>query len=183
MLLITFIRHKRWRNCEQSRWRSQSTLVWPWAMSCLDAKISMVPKHQLIVPSTSLAPTIDIRTHKATKPQTYIRSIRTTKELFFSGDRESINFTKIKYCISVEFHTYFTHTVCHMKKTWEGINVLISHKKGNKAISCIKRPITLYLTPLHISANIYLKAVHQHLFAFNSLVLWSWSRDKFTSSK
>ena len=27
-----------------SRWWSQSTLVWPLAMSCLDAKISLVPK-------------------------------------------------------------------------------------------------------------------------------------------
>ena len=27
-----------------------------------------------------------------------------------------------------------------MKKTWEGINALISHKKNTKAISCIKRP-------------------------------------------
>ena len=41
------------------------------AMSCLDAKISLVPKHQLIVPSTLLAPATE---SKHTKPQRYIRS-------------------------------------------------------------------------------------------------------------
>ena len=40
----------------------------------LDAKISFVPTHQLIVPSTLLAPATHIRTHKATNPQRYIRS-------------------------------------------------------------------------------------------------------------
>ena len=44
-------------------------------MSYLDAKISLVPEHQLIVPSTSLAPATDIqmhkpRGHKATYAQT-----------------------------------------------------------------------------------------------------------------
>ena len=38
------------------------------AMSCLDVKISLVPKHKLIVPSTLLAPATHIRTDKATKP-------------------------------------------------------------------------------------------------------------------
>ena len=36
----------------------------------LDAKISLVPTHQLIVPSTLLAPATEIRTHKATKIHT-----------------------------------------------------------------------------------------------------------------
>ena len=36
----------------------------------LEAKISLVPTHQLIVPSLLLAPETDIRTHKATKIQT-----------------------------------------------------------------------------------------------------------------
>ena len=35
----------------------------------LDAKISLVPTHQLTVPSTLLPPATNIRTHKATKPQ------------------------------------------------------------------------------------------------------------------
>ena len=42
-------------------------------MSCLDAKISLVPKHKLIVPSPFLAPATQIQTDKATKPQWYIR--------------------------------------------------------------------------------------------------------------
>ena len=38
----------------------------------LDAQISLVPTHQLIVPSTLLAPATEIRTHKNTlKPLTY----------------------------------------------------------------------------------------------------------------
>ena len=41
------------------------------AMSCLDAKISLVPKHLLIVPPTLLAPATHIRTDKATKPQNH----------------------------------------------------------------------------------------------------------------
>ena len=34
----------------------------------LDAKILLVPRHQLIVPSPLLAPATDIRTYKATMP-------------------------------------------------------------------------------------------------------------------
>ena len=40
----------------------------------IDAKISLVPKHQLIVPSTLLALARNIRTYKNAKPQIYIRS-------------------------------------------------------------------------------------------------------------
>ena len=36
MLLNTCSRNKRRKNCEESRWRSQSTLVRPLAMSCLN---------------------------------------------------------------------------------------------------------------------------------------------------
>ena len=72
MLLNTCSRNKRRKNCEESRWRSQSALVRPLAMPCLiDAKISLVPKHQLIVPSTLLALAINIRTYKATKIHTF----------------------------------------------------------------------------------------------------------------
>ena len=38
------------------------------------------------------------------------------------------------------YHNYFIQNVNNMKKTWEGINALIRHKKSNKAISRIKRP-------------------------------------------
>ena len=72
MLLNTCSRNKRRKNCEESRWRSQSVLVRPLAMPCLiDAKISLVPKHQLIVPSTLLA--LLQQTSEDTKPQRYIR--------------------------------------------------------------------------------------------------------------
>ena len=70
-LLNTCSCNKRWKNCEESIWQSQSALVWPSTMPCLiDAKISLVPKHQLIVPSTLLAPATNFRTYKATKIDT-----------------------------------------------------------------------------------------------------------------
>ena len=49
----------------------------------LDAKIALVPTHQLIVPSTLLAPATEIRTHKATKTQRYIRSNYRHMSYFF----------------------------------------------------------------------------------------------------
>ena len=52
------------------------------AMSCLDAKISLVPKHQLIVPPTLLAPATHISTDKATKIYT-LSLLR--YELFFQN--------------------------------------------------------------------------------------------------
>ena len=80
MLLNTFSCNKRRKNCDGSKWWSQSSLVWPLAMPCLDAKISLVPKHQFIVPSTLLAPATEIRTHKAIKVHT-LRQL--PYELFF----------------------------------------------------------------------------------------------------
>ena len=82
MLLNTFSGNKRRKNCEGSKWWSQSSVVWHLAMSCLDAKISLVPKHQFIVPSTLLAPATEIRTHKAMKVHT-LRQL--TYELFFQN--------------------------------------------------------------------------------------------------
>ena len=83
MLQNTFSRNKRRKNCEESRWRSQSVLVWPLAMSWLDAKISLVPKHQLMVPLTLLAHATLIPTDKATKPQGYIHSDQWHTSYFF----------------------------------------------------------------------------------------------------
>ena len=62
--------------------------------------------------------------------------------------------TEIKYCISLELvkENYFNRNstlcknVCNtcMKKTWEGINVLISHQKSNiKQSLVLSAPITL----------------------------------------
>ena len=74
------------------------------------------------------------------------KSIRIKNELFFSGDRDKYKFyrNKILHLSRISkrtfYHNYFTQNVCNMKKTWEGINALISHKKSNKVISRIKRP-------------------------------------------
>ena len=50
-------------------------------------KISLVPTHQLIVPSTLLAPTTNIRTHKATKIHT-LEPL--TYELFFQNSSKGV---------------------------------------------------------------------------------------------
>ena len=50
------------------------------ATSCLDAKISLAPKQQLIAPPILLAPATHIRTDKATKIHTLTPM---TYELFF----------------------------------------------------------------------------------------------------
>ena len=57
------------------------------AMSCLDAKISLVPKHELIVPQTLLAPATHIWTNKATKKHTLTPL---TYELFFQNSSTRI---------------------------------------------------------------------------------------------
>ena len=54
-----------------------------WRCCLIDAKISLVPKHQVIVPSTLLARATNIWTYKATKPQRYIRSLHWHMSYFF----------------------------------------------------------------------------------------------------
>ena len=72
MLLKTCSRNKRRKNCEESRRRSQSALVRPLARPCLiEAKILLVPKHQLIVPSTLLALATNIRSLIQSLKDTY----------------------------------------------------------------------------------------------------------------
>ena len=58
----TCSRNKRRKNCEESRWRSQSALVQP---------LALVAKHQLIVPSTLLALATNIQIYKDTKIQSH----------------------------------------------------------------------------------------------------------------
>ena len=66
-------RNKRRKNCEESRWRSQSAPVCPLAMSCLDTQISLVP---ISINSWYLQPYWTLQyTSEQTKPQRYIRSV------------------------------------------------------------------------------------------------------------
>ena len=82
MLLNTCSRNKRWKNCEESIWQSQSALVWSLTMPCLiDAKISLVPKHPTqgtfnLIGSCNKHPNIQ-------KPQRYIRSHHWHMSYFF----------------------------------------------------------------------------------------------------
>ena len=69
MLLNTFSRNKRPKNdgCEESDGGLKMALLDLKECHHLDAKILLVPRPQLIVPSPLLAPATDIRTYKATK--------------------------------------------------------------------------------------------------------------------
>ena len=88
MLLNTCSRNKRRKISEESRWRSQNADVQPSAMLRLtDAKISLVPKHQLIVPLILFAIATNIRTYKATKIHTITPL---TNELFFKNSSKTI---------------------------------------------------------------------------------------------
>ena len=86
MLLNSCSRNKRWKNCEESIWQSQSALVWSLTMPCLiDAKISLVPKHPTqgtfnLIGSCNKHP--NIQSHKATKIDTLTPL---TYELFFQN--------------------------------------------------------------------------------------------------
>ena len=89
MLLNTFSRSKRRKNCQESRWRS---LTLSRVNVMLDAKIYLVPMHQLVAPATLLAPATEIRTHKATEIHT-LEPL--TYELFFQNISISLqNFKK-----------------------------------------------------------------------------------------
>ena len=70
------------------------------AMSCLDAKISLAPKHKLIVPSTLLAPATHIQTDKATvihmlRPLTY--------ELFFQNSWKTNVYPTIQIYYKIQY--------------------------------------------------------------------------------
>ena len=71
MLLNTFSHDKTRQNCETAKMPVSKCLCLTFSagMSCLDAKISLVPKHQLMVPST----VIWSLQHKSkqTKPQSH----------------------------------------------------------------------------------------------------------------
>ena len=130
-------RNKRRKNCEETRWRSQSAPVWPLAKSRLDAKISLVPKHQLIVPSTLLAPATQ---PKKTKPQRYIRSDHCHTSNFFQNSSIMI----IKICFK-ELKCYFfninimnnthTHTRCMQTFSERNLNLLLRSWWSQKSIT------------------------------------------------
>ena len=61
-------------------------------------------KHQLIVPSTLLAPATDIRAHKDTKPQRYIRLNHCHKSYFFKIAQS------FRYNIFIQFHFMLIET-------------------------------------------------------------------------
>ena len=68
-------------------------LTFSTAMSCLDAKISLVPKHQLIVCPTLLAPATHNQTDEATKIH---KLTPLTFELFFQNSYMYKTWTRYK---------------------------------------------------------------------------------------
>ena len=76
-----------------------------------------------------------------------IKSIKIKNKLFYSGDKDKYKLYRNKILLltrlskKLYYHNYFETNLHNMKKTWEGINNLISrNKKGNKSINTLKRP-------------------------------------------
>ena len=77
-----------------------SCLTFSAAMSCLDAKISLVPKHNLIIPSTLLAPATHIQTDKATR----IHMLRPlTYELFVQNSSKTYVYQTIQIYYKIQY--------------------------------------------------------------------------------
>ena len=79
------------------------------AMSFLNAKISLVPKHQLVVPPTLLAPATHIRTDKATKIADMLTPL--SNELFFQNNSitDSHKFIQFRTTKSKTIPSQVTH--------------------------------------------------------------------------
>ena len=96
--LNTLSRNKRRKNCEESRWRSQSAPVCPLAMSCLDTKISLVP---ISINSWYLQPYWTLQhTSEQTKPQshkeTYTQSTDIWPAVCITGESVTARFAMTK---------------------------------------------------------------------------------------
>ena len=96
MLLNTFSRNKRPKNdgCEESDGGLKMALYNLEECHQLDAKILLVPRHQLIVPSPLLADATDIRTYKATMKRT-LKPL--TNEIFFQNSSTKRLWHRQKY--------------------------------------------------------------------------------------
>ena len=75
------------------------------------------------------------------------KSIKIKNELFYSGNRERYKLYRNKIMLLSRtskkkyYHNFFELNITNMKKTWEGINLLINRKKkSDKPISSIRRP-------------------------------------------
>ena len=91
MLPNTCTHNKRWKIVKNQHGGLKVPLfdLWQYRTICLiDAKIWLVPKLQLIVPSTLLAPATNIRSHKAMKIHTFTPL---TYEIFFQKNSSIIH--------------------------------------------------------------------------------------------
>ena len=103
-------------------------------MSCLDAKISLVPKHQLIVPPTLLVPATHIHTEKATNPQRYIRSNHWHMSYFFKiAKKQSLTGGFILFCY---LNVSNTILIFKFKITTNAQQITIQFKLEMKLIVC-----------------------------------------------
>ena len=98
MLPNTCTRNKRRKNCEGSRWRSQSALVRPLPMPCLNRCQDLIGSQVLTHSTFNLIGSCNkhpnIQSHKDTKPQRYIRSHHWHMSYFFKiaqKNRGSVN--------------------------------------------------------------------------------------------
>ena len=126
MLLNTFGCYKRW---QKILWRNKMPvsmcpcLTFSAAMSCLDAKISLAPKHKLIVPSTLLAPATHIQTDKATmihmlRPLTY--------ELFFRNTWKTNVYPTIQIYCKIQYSPWSANFIWFLQQNTVLLNMQYS---------------------------------------------------------
>ena len=80
-------------------------------------------------------------------------SIRKKNKFFMQGDRVNYKIYRnkisnlIRLSKKMYFYSYFENNISNIKKTWQGINQIISNKKANrKTISAIRDPSTNEIT-------------------------------------
>lgn len=101
------------------------------------------------------------------------KSIKAKIYFFHSGDTDKYKLyrnkiqTLTRISKKLYFHTYFENNIKNMKKTWEGINDLINHKKRNQkhitAIKCQNNDITQNTSEISNILNKYFSTVGQKL--------------------
>ena len=84
------------------------------------------------------------------------RSIKIKNKLYHSADKNKYKLYRNKITILTRiskksyFHEYFNNNLTNMRKTWEGINNLINHKRKNYetiiALRCPKKETRRFLS-------------------------------------
>ena len=125
MLLNTFSGDKRRESCEKTKLAVSKCpcLTFSAAMSCLDAKIALVPQHQLIVPLTLLAPATHVRTDKANNPQshkdTHVNFL--SRFFFFQNAEHEYFFFTLEIILAIGKNIFFLNYSAWLAKFFHSI--------------------------------------------------------------